>query len=48
MYPFCDGEVFFVDRSLLMGASFIEKAPFLRRDIRFVTSTQIEKGRHNM
>jgi hypothetical protein len=20
MYPFCDGEVFFVDRSLLMGA----------------------------
>jgi hypothetical protein len=28
MYPFCDGVVFFVDWSLLMGASFIEMAPF--------------------
>jgi hypothetical protein len=29
MYPFCDGVVFFVDWSLLMGASFIERPPDL-------------------
>jgi hypothetical protein len=29
-------------------ASFIMTAPFLLCDIRFLTITQIEKGRHNM